>query len=583
MIRKELAKRISALMLTFMLTLSMSGFAFEDVFASTEEEAAQAQQIATEESIDNAEQPAAGAAAETATEAEAAPAEQIGVQTEEPAADTGAEAAEEAAEEPAPEEAVPADEEIVPLQPEEELLGEEAMMAVPAPITITEYLITNAQADIRWNAVPDAASYKVFCNGAQVAAVVVPITDASGLITELKGTILYLQASTEYTFRIEAYGADGSIIAGSDDLVLRTKRTLPASINNAVKLPSGAGVLNLREIIGEDASGYSVVQGSCTDGKGYAYYMMVSSANQMGRVAKIRLADSTLMGVSEVFDVYHGNGMCYDSKRNRLVSCTYHDSRQRVYFINPDTLASMGTANVRFDNYKGAGADSISANDRKKGLTAIAYNSTYDCYVSMLSSYHDIVIYDAETLQAIGKACTKVTADYPKVWQSMDADDEYVYFLLSKGGSEQPNNIVLCLDWHSEKLAQMKEQGKTFIEKSWNCGTGDGRPTTVIKLGVPYEIESMFHVPVGNGLSSFYLSEYHSDPSYKTVTKKVKYKKKWKKVWKKVKWKKVKKKGKWKWKYKKKKVWKYKTKYKTVTTQEKYNAKQNYVYNLGIF
>ena len=74
---------------------------------------------------------------------------------------------------------------------------------------------------------------------------------------------------------------------------------------------------------------------------------------------------------------------------------------------------------------------------------------------------------------------------------------------------------------------------------------------------------------------------------YKTVTKKVKYKKKWKKV---RKWY-NKKTGKWQSKKPKKKyrgpskkVWKYKTKTKKVKVTEKdYWARDDYVYDLGVF
>ncbi len=357
------------------------------------------------------------------------------------------------------------------------------------------------------------------------------------------------------------------------------------TIKNSSQLKASGKAINLRSLIGEKDTGYSVVQGSCTDGT-YAYYMMVSSKNQKGRLLKVRMKDNKVVAKSKVVDVNHGNGICYDSKRNRIVSTTYHDHRKKLAFFDAGSLAFQGFDNVRFTYYKDAGDDSIGEADRKKGLTAIAYNATYDCYIAMETTYHDIIIYDAETLQAIGKACTTVNAKYPGVWQSMDADDRYVYYVLSPYSSAQPNNVILCLEWHSENLEPVRREESKFIEKAWKCGSGsddkkrNGQPSAVIKLTTPYEAESVYHVmDEKTGKAHFYLSEYHSAPKYGWVKKKVKYKKKVR-VRKKVKWKKVN----GKWKYKKKKVWKYKTKYKKVKRWQKVGLyRYGHAYDLGVF
>lgn len=378
------------------------------------------------------------------------------------------------------------------------------------------------------------------------------------------------------------------------EIILSPVNNRPAlystTINGPVMIKASGKAIDLRTMLGEASGGYSVVQGSCTDGT-YAYYMMVSSANQMGRLLKVRMSDNTVVGRSAVADVYHGNGICYDSKRNLIVSATYHDKRQTLAFFDASSLAFKGFQKVKFSHYANAGSDSISSADRNKGLTAIAYNKTYDCYIGMESSYHNIIVYDASTLEALGKAITNVNGSYPEVWQSMDADDKYVYYVLSPG-SGQPYNVILCLDWHSENLQLVRKYGKPCVEKAWHCGNGqddakrDGRPSAVIRLNTPYEAESLYHVTDPNtGKAHFYLSEYHGEAQYGWVTKKVKVK--WKKVKKKVKWKKVKikkgkNKGKYKWKYKTKKVWKYKT--KKVKVKERIGTiRYGRVYDLGTF
>lgn len=367
-----------------------------------------------------------------------------------------------------------------------------------------------------------------------------------------------------------------------------TRRTIKTKkIADPEYLTRNGNAINLRTMLGEKHTGYSVVQSCCTDGK-YAYYMMVCSANQKGKVLKVRMSDNKVVGKSKALDVNHGNGMCYDSKRKRLAIVTYYSSRKRIVFVDAKTLKLQNTAKVKFSYYnedtdKKYKNKTINANDRKRGLTAIAYNARYDCFVAMESEYHNVIMYDAKTLQAIGKACTKVNAKYPGVWQSMDADDQYVYYVLSQYGSAQPYNIIICLDWHSEKLEPVRKGEKKFIAKSWKCGKEeankdrDGSPSRVIRVNTPYEIEGLYHTTNSRtGKQHFYLAEYHSSPKYGWVKKKVK----WKKVKKKVKWKKVKKNGKWKWKYKKKKVWKYK-KVKRLVQVGIY--RDDNVYDLGVF
>lgn len=339
--------------------------------------------------------------------------------------------------------------------------------------------------------------------------------------------------------------------------------------------------IDLRAMAGQKHTGYSVVQGSCTDGKN-AYYMMVSPSNQKGRLLKVRMSDSKVLGKSAVVDVNHGNGICYDSKRKQVVSCTYHNKRQRLAFFDASNLKFKGFRDVKFNHYKNAGDNSINKYDRERGLTAIAYNARYDCFVGMESAFHDIIIYDAATLEAIGKAHTKVNSKYPEVWQSMDCDDKYVYYVLSPGNG-QPYNIILCLDWHSEYLQLVRKYGQPYVKTAWTCGREarnadrTGAPSAVIRTNTRYEAESLYHVRnPKTGKSRFYLTEYHSKPKYGWKTKK--YKVKWKKVKKRVKWKKVK----GKWRYKTKKVWKYKTKKKKVwTVVGKY--RYGHVYDLGVF
>ncbi len=357
--------------------------------------------------------------------------------------------------------------------------------------------------------------------------------------------------------------------------------------------------VNLRTMIGEGNAGHAVTQGAATDGT-YAYFLMACSANQKGRVVKTTL-DGELVKAGPVIRTRHGNGMTYNSKINKLVSVGYDEWRHELTFIDPETLTVSYKKKVSYPNT----IEGVPEEAYDNGIAAIAYVAKYNVYLARSRGYiskfktgtnktlHNIWVFDADSLEAIAHIDTVVNQKYPNVWQSMDADEKYVYYLLSPGKG-QPNNIVLCLDWNSENLEPVINGEKSYIEHMWRCNdNGSGEPDAVMTMPFTRESEGLFHTvsvdEEGNVSNHFYASEYKGVQKYKTLTKKKAYKVKWKKVKKKVKWKKVrikkgKNKGKYKWKYKKKKVWKYKTKYKTIKyTVKDYKARDDYIYDLGVF
>lgn len=349
------------------------------------------------------------------------------------------------------------------------------------------------------------------------------------------------------------------------------------TISDPVRLSNSSGKhYNLRSYLGEGRQGYAIVEGSCTDGT-YSYHCLINGSTDWGRLVKVRMSDGRCMAVSEPYNFSHGNGMCYDSMRNRLVVASYSNGRRTVTIVDPDNLNDITQKTISFKDYgtrlSEAGFGS------KLGLTAIAYNKRFDCYIGMQKADHNIFIIDAETLAVKAVAITRFDSSITGTYQSIDADDTYVYFLLSRTNG---TGIMAAFDWNSEKLAALISGDSA--EDIWLCGNGDGRCSAIIKVKGVNEIESMYHVDTDGGRARFYLVNYNNDPKYKTVKYKVKWKKvkkkikvKWKRVKKRVKWKKVKSKsGKWKWKYKTKKVWKYKTKTKKVW---KYKTKKKKVLN----
>ena len=353
---------------------------------------------------------------------------------------------------------------------------------------------------------------------------------------------------------------------------------------------AGGSYFNLRKYAGETHTGYSISQGSCTDGT-YSYHMLINTGNEWGRLVKVRISDGACIAVSNPFFFNHGNGMCFDTKRNRVVITCRTELVRTLTFVNPDNLNDITQDTIKYGTFKAmlteAGLSNI------LGLNGISYNAKYDCYVGMQKQARNVVVIDPDSLEIKAVAATMLDSSAEGTLQDMDSDDTYAYFLVSKTNG---TGKIIVFDWHAEKLAALLNG--TSTEEIWWCGNGDGYKSAVITVKNVNEIESMYHVDVGNGKGHFYLTNYSTDPKYKTIKVKVKWKKvkkrvkvKWKRVKKKVKWKRVKtKSGKWKWKYKTKKVWKYKYKTKKVWKYKKkkkrvfdYYNRDNYIIDLGVF
>ncbi len=416
-----------------------------------------------------------------------------------------------------------------------------------------------------------------------------------------------------YTFTVTARDENGEVRGRTDKMISAqpilspVKKRSRSSKTIKPKRVSFNGNTDLRSHVRQKYNGYAVMQGGCTDGK-YAYYLMVKTKNQHGKVAKVDLVTKKVVKVSKVLDTWHGNGMTYDSRRHRLVvnACTILDNgvsrKQELTFIDADTLKITKQKNVKYNYFKNDNKV-FRPVPRSKGIASIAYSEKYDVYIANQRDYHDLIIIDPDTLEAMGLVMTRIIDKYPGGFQAMDGDDQYAYLLLSKYNKRQPNNIILALDWNSSRLLDRNGHRRQYVHESWVCANGR-KPVAVYKIKTPYEAENIYHTTDSSGKTHFYMGEYNCNQQYKTkivrkkykakwkkVTKKYKKKVKWKKVRKKVKWKKVR--GKWKyktkkvWKYKykwkTKKVWKYKTKYKKVKKKiPTYKHRLDYVYDLGI-
>lgn len=622
MISKEAAKRLSVMLLALVMTLSMTGYTFVEAFAEDSEDPA-----ATEESLDKETAEGTGSVETTVPEGQTVEGEVVETETPgdatqgetesaEPVETEGeqSEKQEESAEDSKKqEESVENGEEpevILEEIPEEEL-SSPAMDAAKLPVITVRASKDESFVSVFWVKVSNAAYYMVYLNG-NTAGIKVAAAENKYIfntgnpnlsVRTVKVEAYRVKASTESSTAGNA-GQSGnaqpsSTTAASGPVYEKFAEGSTADINviNRRKLSNSSTQatflgLSLRDMLGEGHDGYSVAQGAATDGI-YAYYMMASSSNQKGRILKVNLGNSADYMAGPVIDIHHANGMTYDSKRKQLVAVGYGAWRQQLSFIDPNSLTLVSQQEISYP-YE---IEGVTAAGKQNGIAAIAYIKKYNVYVARSrgrdngvgDSYlnNDIWVINADNLNVIGHIFVHVTGSYPETYQSMDADEKYVYYLLSPG-SGQGNNIILCLDWDSENLLPVLKGEKKYVEYTWKANNNDsGDPDAVMTIPIAHESEGLFHTYDASGNAHFYVSEYYGRWHYKTVTKKVKVKVKWKKVrkWynkKTKKW--TTKKPKKKYRGKSKKVWKYKTKKKKKkVTVKDYWARDNYVYYIGSF
>lgn len=419
--------------------------------------------------------------------------------------------------------------------------------------------------------------------------------------------------SRTYSFTVTAKTSNGEYLTVKEALEAQPKleklqyRDLNSGSISPGALTFGNGSTDLRGYAGQSAGGYAVAQGGATDGQ-YAYILLVSSGNQYGRLAKVSVSNpSGLAAVSDTLPTTHGNGITYDSRRNRIVVIGRDDAgtgrykRQEITVIDAANFSTLIQRNLDYSNYSGD-TSYFTPKQQDKGLGAIAYSPKYDVYIAKQRDHNNLIVIDPDTLKAIGLIMTRVN-QHGGSGQAMDGDDQFVYMLKSSYGSSN-TNVLFALDWNGNEMLNDEGYRKAFVPGLWACihgkETAQGSltprtPVAMYYINTPYEAENTFHIFDSNGGMHFYMTEYNPNQQYTSAQQA--YQAKWKKVKKKVrvrvkKKKKVKKKvnGKWKkvkvtyykYKWKKKKVWLYKTKYRTVQVPT-YKERLDYIYDLGVF
>ncbi|MBQ3371235.1 MAG: hypothetical protein IJG48_09565 [Mogibacterium sp.] len=387
--------------------------------------------------------------------------------------------------------------------------ADEAAPAALENLTIEENPMGTVE--IIWDAVEGAAYYEVASPG---------VNGGEPAVTEeAMCTVSGLDHGVAYEFNVAACDESGTVVAEGDVSITTVAYRIKFNENSFRKLKSKTVTprkfnINLRKMIGEPHSGYAVVQGGCTDGT-YAYYLMVSTATQKGRVLKVRIKDRKVIKRSKVLNTWHGNGMAYDSKRKKLVVISREHRKQEITQIDAKTLKITRQKNAKYSYNIDAWTKKLSQRYKQSGLAAIAYVKKYDCYIALERVYHNLLIFDPDTFECIGLVYTELGKT--GTFQAMDADSRYVYLLLSyynDGSVVQPYNKIVALDWNSENLLPVvnacKSKDLPYVPRAWRCNNdGKGKPDASIRIRTKHEAENIYHTTDKNGKEHFYMSEYY--------------------------------------------------------------------------
>lgn len=211
-------------------------------------------------------------------------------------------------------------------------------------------------------------------------------------------------------------------------------------------------------------------QGGGTDGK-YFYQALIkkdtqtNEANNIVKIVKTDLATGKLVKVSEDLSLNHANDITYNSKIGKLVVAHNNPYRDRISFVDPETLEVTETKSIGMKIY------------------SIAYNATYDRYVVGLSGGQTFTILDSEFRKITSTPFqpTSLTSGY--ITQGMECDDQFIYFVLYK------QNVITVYDWSGKFVSLVSlditgiEPENIFIyndELYVGCGTSTG--TKVYKI-----------------------------------------------------------------------------------------------------
>lgn len=196
---------------------------------------------------------------------------------------------------------------------------------------------------------------------------------------------------------------------------------------------------------------YSIMQGGCTDEKGYAYFYMKNTAKEAdkekGKIVKINISTKEVVKKSETLNLNHGNDMTYNVHTNRIV--VTNSNTKKLSIINPATLVCEKTITTDQKYY------------------SISYDKINKRYAAGVGGTYDTVIMDSN-FKVVKSFKGK---DHGYLKQGMDCDENYIYYIQSPKGNNTDNSIIVVYDWNGNHIQNINVNGKKEAENLFHSGS----------------------------------------------------------------------------------------------------------------
>ena len=213
--------------------------------------------------------------------------------------------------------------------------------------------------------------------------------------------------------------------------------------------------------------GFTVMQGGCTDGK-YCYlyladtdYNYEGQSMECGMLFKVDMSNWQVVKQSDPLPLSHGNGMCYNSKLNKIIvsycnnySHTPEDETKMVAFVDPETLTVAENKMVPMS------------------INAIDYNAKHDLYVvGIKGNSAAFAVLDLDDNGEFVELGYYDGHNIGLVSQDVDCDDNYIYVGNSSVGTEHAGKeAVRVYDWDGEYKGIFLVQNMQEQEALFNYG-----------------------------------------------------------------------------------------------------------------
>ena len=278
-----------------------------------------------------------------------------------------------------------------------------------------------------------------------------------------------LTIKKRYYYKVIAYRSNGEQYGTSAIVSVKVAKQVTA---NMTLLMKGNAAFNFRVEARQKLYQYDTLQGGCANG-GYAYLTLYNRRVEKCKIVKVRLSDLTVVKVSRVLPIFHGNNLTFNTRKNRIVAtcCTTNKkAKNRAVLINPNTLRVSATKNIKLT--KKVKKIPRSVWKKNKGITAIAYNEKHNCYVARLRQDGNVVILNRNLVPLrYVKLKGKKTG---LLVQGIETAGNYIYDVRSFKGRRH-YCMVTVHTMAGKYVGQMKFPYGTAPGKELQCIFHDGR------------------------------------------------------------------------------------------------------------